>query len=46
MLITMWRRKQGDDGLNEVMMKQDSTLYNWVRVAFNFPLGGRGVGGN
>lgn len=43
----MWWRKQGDDDLNEVMMKQDSTLYiNWVRVAFNFPLQGRGVVGN
>lgn len=28
MLITMWRRKQGDDDLNQVTMKQDSTLYN------------------
>ena len=45
-LITMWRHKQGDDDLNKVTMKQDSTLYNWVRGAFNFPLRGRGVGGN
>ena len=45
MLITMWRRKQGDDDLNKVTMKQDSTLYNWVRGAFNFPLRGRGVQG-
>ena len=46
MLITMWQRKQGDDDLNKVMMKQDSTLYNWVRGAFNCPLRGSGVGGN
>ena len=41
----MWRCKQGDDDLNEVTMKRDSTLYNWVRVAFNFPLWESGVGG-
>lgn len=46
MLITMWWRKQGDDDLNEVTMKHDSTLYNWVRVAFNLPLRGSSVGGN
>lgn len=44
--LLMWWRKQGDDDLNEVTMKQDSTLYNWVRVAFNHPLRGSGVGGN